>query len=118
MFGRFRKKAPPPVRDERGWNEDWQVGDLARCINPFPDTAHNRGIARDTLLRVSGLSEGFASDGSRCLVSGLSFEGRPPHTYFHCLSFQKVRPSHDACDEEFAAELRESLTGEPVKVPA
>ncbi|WP_338445927.1 hypothetical protein V5F89_12330 [Pelagerythrobacter marensis] len=119
MFGLFRKNpVPPQLRDERSWNEDWQVGDLARCIQPFPDRPFARGIARGTLLRVSGLDEGEAIDDPGLLISGLAFEGRPARLFYACIGFRKVRPTQEACDEAFARKLRNALTDKPEKVAA
>lgn len=88
----FGRKTPPAPRDVRGWNEDWQVGDLARCINrsgwspPEPFDPKFGDIPR-----VSGLWEGKSFTGS-FIGSGLKFEGKPQNRIWHCIAFVKIRP--------------------------
>ena len=87
------------ARDARGWNEDWRIGDLARC--------HARGFSPPTIddpaygqiLRVSALVEGLAMDGT-IHISALKFEGKDQRFGWHCAAFTKVRPEHAADEVE------------------
>lgn len=102
--------APPP-QDKRGWNEDWQVGDLAECVLPvdqvWPDDfAENP--KRGDVLRVNALVEGLDTLGE-ALVSGLGFEGKPARHFWAASAFRKLRPAIEAADTEFTAQLREGL---------
>jgi hypothetical protein len=87
------------ARDLRGWNEDWQVGDLAKC--------HARGFYPPTIddptygqiLRVSALVEGVSMHGT-IRISALKFEGKPQRFGWHCAAFTKVRPEATAEEVE------------------
>lgn len=72
MFGWFRRKPEPPTppRDERVWNEDWQVGDTAECIVDGIRTSWRKDIppwerpAFGQRLVVAGFKECPATDNS------------------------------------------------------
>lgn len=88
----FKKKPQPkaPPRDERVWNEDWQVGDTAECCSDvWSDLVkpwHRCKIgARFT---VTGFAEGEADDGT--LRYFLHLKGWP--VAVSTTAFRKVRP--------------------------
>lgn len=91
--------APEP-KDERGWSEDWQVGDLARC--------HVKAWLSQTefcpeygdILRVSDLVYDGKHSASGLLGSGLRFEGKPQDMAWHNRGFTKIRPDHSADEIE------------------
>ena len=103
LFGR----TPPPLRDMREWNEDWQGGDLARCIcSDWPNCKPHPIEGR--VYRVRSIGEGTPKNISQnVILVGLGLEGLP--CKWHCTGFRKVRPSIEAADEEFTAELRDRL---------
>lgn len=87
------------ARDLRGWNEDWQVGDLARCRARgfYPPTIDDPRYGQ--ILRVSAMVEGVAMSGT-IRISALKFEGKDQRFGWHCEAFTKVRPEHAADEVE------------------
>jgi hypothetical protein len=77
-------------RDERGWNEDWQVGDLAECVADDLAIQLCYNPKKGDVLTVSQLTEGPNVSGLS-LTSALCFEGRPQRYSWHCLHFRKHR---------------------------
>ena len=72
--------APKP-RDERGWNEDWQVGDIAECVADDWADWQEFNPKKGDILTVSSLYEGptlntQATAKVRC--SAASRETTPP----------------------------------------
>jgi hypothetical protein len=113
----FRSKPKlPPVIDRREWNEDWQRGDLAKCIADDWDLPPNfRGYTpiKGRTYRVEAAREASTWDG-RSLIVGLVLESCGGNG-FVSTHFRKLRPSLTACDETFAVELRDRLKGKPVR---
>lgn len=109
LFWPFRRKPKiNPPADQRVWNEDWRAGDLAECLHgvwlfttPYDPKAGD-------VLRVAGAVEGVSIDGA-VLVYALSFEDKPAGHAWATQGFRKLRPSLEAADERFVAELRERL---------
>lgn len=98
--------------DQRGWNDDWQVGDLAECIAASWAPSRVDGPKAGDRLRVSALIEGMCNDG--VLRSCLGFEGKPPRAAWACQGFRKIRPRIAPADASFTAELRQRLkAGDP-----
>lgn len=91
--------APEP-KDERGWTEDWQVGDLARCkIGEWAKKSEFNPRSGD-ILRVSALLyDGLFMEGG-IMASGLRFEGKPQDMAWHNRGFTKIRPDHSADEIE------------------
>lgn len=92
-------EAPPAPEDIRGWNEDWQVGDLAVCVCAGFNPPHPTDPVRGEVLRVSALSGGVSASG-KYLISTLRFEGKPQGTAYHCKGFRKIRPDLSADEIE------------------
>lgn len=91
MFGWFRKKPAPPIRDLRNWNEDWRVGDTAECV---VDRWHEcvkpwERPARGQQFTVTGFSEGVNPD-ANARAYFLHLKGWPYG--LTTTSFRKVRP--------------------------
>jgi hypothetical protein len=115
----FGRKAPTPV-DLRGWNEDWQVGDLAVCIEDEWGRVHCAAPVKGDVLRVSALMEGCASTGNK-MISGLRFEGKPQNLAWHCGAFRKIRPEVNADEVEtgiIQQIKRAAKRGQPKRVQA
>lgn len=89
MIWPFKRKAKPP-RDERGWNEDWQIGDMAECVlaDWLSDIPQNPAIGE--VRTVAALFEGQAAE-RPVIVSALAFEGFGALTW-HCAAFRKHKP--------------------------
>lgn len=101
LFGHLfrRKPASTIIQDRRVDNEEWQAGDLARCV------IHNWRVQAlwapqfGEVLRVAEVSEGLAI-GAPWLIIGLKFEGRSDA--WQCTCFRKVRPASG----EFSKQVR------------
>jgi hypothetical protein len=97
LFGRADAPSMPaapssPPRDERGWAEDWQVGDVAECIADDWHVESTFNPKRGDVLTVSGLIEGVTADGLT-IFSALAFEGKPPGNWWDNRNFRKHRPA-------------------------
>lgn len=91
--------APEP-KDERGWSEDWKVGDLARCKRVNWMRKSEFDPKEGDLLRVSALLfDGWVRD-ANVKASALRFEGKPQDMAWHNLAFTKIRPDHSADEIE------------------
>jgi hypothetical protein len=100
-----KRKAPswPPIseappRDLRGLNEDWRVGDLAKCLRGTWKWADGNDPKAGEVLRVSGVSDGRCPDGT--LITALWFERTGDTKAYHCIAFVKIRPDHSALEIE------------------
>lgn len=109
--------APSAPDDRRGWNDDWQVGDLALCIDPLltGKIGVGSGAARPVcgrIYRVSGLFEGVNKSGT-ALLSGLMFVGLPTGLAWHCSSFRKIRPdvAADEIETGLVAKIKRAAKG-------
>lgn len=104
LFGEIK---PAPPQDRRGLNEDWRVGDLARCLVRASgwDPPSPLDPDLDEVRRVSGIVEGSTRDG-KFLITALRFEGKPQNQAWVCQVFEKLRPTIEAAEEEFTEELR------------
>jgi len=115
----FGKKDSPQPQDQRGLNEDWRVGDWAECIVnggwELPPTGVTKLPEMGRRYRVVGVREGPTFD-EKYLITGLVLDGLGDSSW-RCVCFRKVRPSLEACDESFAADLRERLN-KSVEAPA
>lgn len=104
-FKRKPGRGTTAPKDNRFWNEDWQVGDLALCVLvgtwPWPDLYDPQD---GDVLRVSATAEELGSYGS--LISVLKFEGKPQNLGWQCIAFRKIRQSHDPAEAEFTALIR------------
>ena len=100
--------APKP-RDERGWNEDWQVGDIAECVADDWLEWQEFNPKKGDILTVSSLYEGPTLNGE-ILFSYLFFEGKPNDAGWHCISFRKHRGVAEAIKQA-------ASRGEPVHTP-
>lgn len=115
LFGKD-EPAPPAPTDLREWNEDWQAGDLAECTSDrwVVCPGYGGGMpAVGGIYRVMRVSEGVTWDG-RSVIAALGFNAFPGQNW-DCTEFRKLRPSLEACDDEFAVELRDRL-GKPARV--
>lgn len=105
---------PSAPEDRRGWNEDWQIGDLAECLvskekwKPCRPNDPDKG----EILRVNAMTEGLVIDGS-FMVSALGFEGKYAGYFWAQGAFRKLRPEVAAADAEFSAWLRDSQKVRP-----
>lgn len=108
LFGR-KPPAPRPPVDRRGWTEDWQVGDLAQCLVDQFDGPTLQDPKRGEVLRVAGLWEGVDIRGA-FILSGLSFEGRSPNSFWVQSAFRKIRPAEQC----FIDEMRNLHPTDPV----
>jgi hypothetical protein len=88
-FNRKPETAPPLI-DKRGWNEDWQVGDIAECINDNWDFASPQDPKVGDVLTVSGL-RGDEKTKKGVVISALKFEGKCQYDSWHCKGFIKHR---------------------------
>jgi hypothetical protein len=108
VIGRFFRRlfGPPPPEDRREWNEDWRVGDLAECINGswLNDPPHSP--QPPSIYRVREIDEGVTADGSAIIVA-LNLEGLSD--WWGCTGFRKLRPTIEAADAAFTADLRDCL---------
>lgn len=114
MIWPFRKRKPRLI-DRRVMNEDWRVGDLARCVDDewLPKDAIDPKI--NDVLRVSEVMEGQCETGP-ILMFGLRFEGKPSNRAWAALAFRKIRQVQTAADQSFREWLREALR-RPASVP-
>ena len=80
----------PKSRDERGWNEDWQVGDIAECVADDWVRWQEFNPKKGDILTVSRLYEGPSINGN-VICSYLLFEGKPNDAGWHCIYFRKHR---------------------------
>lgn len=107
LFGQM-----PPVIDMRNTTEDWQPGDLARCIGggwSYPEPFDPRA---GEVLRVSRVWEGLDRR-QRVLCIGLSFYGKPANAGWECNQFVKVRRAR----EFKGMAVFKSLLTHPVRAP-
>jgi hypothetical protein len=112
-FGRLFRRDPPRPKDQREWNEDWCVGDLAECIaSNFDGYAPELELGR--VYRVSKIKDLVNPRGRRAYF--LFFGSTAGYA---CQAFRKLRPTIEAASDEFTAELRDRLlTGKPTHLPA
>lgn len=92
----------PPVKDGRGWSEDWQVGDLARCKNVDWGRDDPLDPRVGDILMVSGLSGNALGtcSGEPVLADFLRFHGKPANKGWCNTGFTKIRPDHSADEIE------------------
>jgi len=113
MFGWFRKKPAPP-KDLREWNEDWQIGDLAKCVEDDWVDCGSLAPSVGQIYRVSDVYEGLVWQ-ENAISIGLSLEGFDQINAWRCTAFQKLRPEIKAADAKFTAAIK---NGKPVPVDA
>lgn len=90
----FRKRKAPKqsVRDERNWNEDWQVGDIAECVVDFDafhesvEPWHRPKLGQQFV--VTGFSDATAAVGD-VRAYFLKLEGWPVE--LETIAFRKLR---------------------------
>lgn len=100
MIWPFKKKP----KDERGWTDDFNVGDLVKCTNDDWQTASPFHPAKDDILRVSALDEGLGDSGA--LVSVLVFEGKPKNLAWENRCFKKLpKDTTEAEDKNWLRDL-------------
>lgn len=94
-FKRSKPAPPPQPRDERVWNEDWQVGDIAECVSDsgdwHPDLKPWLRLAKGSRWIVRGFSEGPTQSGDS-IQYFLYLEGTPSKGGYSVTAFRKVRP--------------------------
>lgn len=122
MMGYFRRifgrsHTLPTPKDRRQWSDDWRRGDLAECVSD-PDPL---GMLSDSprvgqTLRVSFVRPDEITTDGTARLHALGFVGKPANHAWANQCFRKLRPSIEAADEEFTAEIR-LLTGKSVKEP-
>jgi len=102
LFG--RKPEPPRIEDRRVMNEDWRVGDLAKCLAQG-GTWDGDGIGpqKFEVMRVIAVLEAL-NEARTARVYGLKFREYPGS--FVCTNFRKIRPDAEPCEEEFAALIK------------
>lgn len=85
--------------------EDWQVGDLAICIETKGNLGDSIDPKEGDLLRVQNI----------CTVGlFLHFEGKPDTRHWLAAHFRKVRPNNASeGEEDWVAELRRKKQVEP-----
>lgn len=98
----------PPMKDNRGLSEDWQVGDLARCKAGVWQRGHFSNPKIGDVLRVNAIDEGVSVCGT-LIISGLGFEGKPSTMRWYNKSFVKIRPDHSA--DEIETGIIEKIKG-------
>lgn len=79
-----------PPKDQRVWNEDWRVGDVAQCVNRSGNwSGRGVGPTYGERLVVTGVCEGVFP--GNFLGYRLEF-AEFPGCVFVCTEFRKVRP--------------------------
>jgi hypothetical protein len=83
-------------------SDNWQVGDLAVCINDEWDGCLAGNPRRGDILRVS--KSGYLGD-----VFGLGFYGKNQRHGWSAEMFRKIRPDTEPCDAEFTALIKRGV---------
>jgi hypothetical protein len=102
MIWPFRKRAPAapsPIED------DWQVGDLAECLNEDGWESAVTGPALHQILPVTRIAHGTLVNTNGRTAWGLHF-ARFPGIFYHSAQFRRIRPVHEPCEARFAEEIR------------
>lgn len=116
MFGflrNLRKPKPSRINDERVWNANWEVGDLAECIFDFPP-CWSFNPKKGDVLRVSYIRDDIATDGMTRAYF-LHFYGKPAHCGWATIAFRKLKTVQEPASAAFTAEIRR-LGKQPVRV--
>lgn len=109
----FKRKSAPPSksnepRDQRQASEDWQVGDLAECIDEdWPRVWGVTHPSKGQILRVAAVDEGEdCIFGIQIIV--LRFEGWGKYGWDN-RNFRKLRPTTEPAEQEFTVWLKDKL---------
>lgn len=87
--------------------DDWQRGDLARCIyDGWPEPTILDPKLGDT-LRVSAVTTALAPCGKTFVMLG--FDERPPVMCWDAAAFTKLRPVNSPCGDGYAQWLRDKV---------
>jgi len=88
---------------------DWQVGDLAVCVDDGPRYfEQNVIVKKDAVYRVTGLAATKDGEGTLFLEGVIGWlPGERGPVAYRVSRFRKIRPDeHEACEPEFVTLLK------------
>lgn len=117
MIWPFKKKpAPQPTIDNREWNEDWRVGDIAECIRgEWPNIEPWLAPRKGEKLKVAAFRDGRQIGKPNVLLYGLVFAEYDGA--FVTTGFRKVLPVKEAEETSIGEKILKAKPAPDIKRP-